>query len=135
MEFFENANKAVVQQKNDKNKIIQYFEPQIRCILRVRLVPFIGKIKVVILGAPGFEKNLYDGDTPAPALSQLEELYDGYRPKAAIVDLGYRNKAADGTEIVHPIAMNNNEGLDGKEKDRLRAGCRRRSSGKPINRC
>ncbi|MDR1084040.1 MAG: hypothetical protein LBP22_04075, partial [Deltaproteobacteria bacterium] len=36
-----------------------------------------------------------------------------------------------GTEIVHPSSLNS-EGLDGKEKDRLRAGCRRRSSVEPV---
>ncbi|MDR1084694.1 MAG: IS5/IS1182 family transposase, partial [Deltaproteobacteria bacterium] len=101
-EFFENAGKAVTQQKNDKNKIYSIFEPQVCCIAKGKTgTPYefgnkvslvIGKVKGVILGALGFEKNLYDGDTLAPALSQLEELHDGYRPKAAIVDRGCRSQ-------------------------------------------
>jgi IS5 family transposase len=141
IKFFDNAYKAINQQKNDKNKIYSIFEPQVCCIAKgktgkpyefgnkVSLV--IGKIKGVILGAMGFEKNLYDGDTLAPALSQLEELHEGYRPEVAIVDRGYRNESIDGTRIVHPIALNN-EGLDEKEKVRLRERRRRRSSVEPI---
>jgi IS5 family transposase len=54
----------------------------------------------LIVGAKGFPRNHYDGDTLAEQLEQAEML-SGEKPHTAIVHLGYRGRAIDGVNILH----------------------------------
>ena len=54
----------------------------------------------LIVGARSFPGNPYDGDTLAQQIEQAGIL-TGRQPKIAIVDLGYRGRTVEGTEILH----------------------------------
>jgi IS5 family transposase len=140
--FFDNATKAVNQQKNDKNKIYSLFEPQIKRIAKGKAhkkyefgnkVSFmIGKNNGVILGALSFHNNPYDGDTIESALDQLATLHNGYKPELFIGDRGYRGRPeVRGVKVLTPSDPDSkNLDLDALKKNKTRH-CRR-SSIEPI---
>lgn len=104
--------RVLSQKREDKNKVYSLHEPQTECISKGKAHKkyefgnkaslIIGKTKGVILGALSLEKNDYDGHTLPAALQQFKEL-NGYEPKRAIVDLGYKGVDKIGeTQIVRP---------------------------------
>jgi IS5 family transposase len=140
--FFENAHKAVNQQKNDKNKIYSIYEPHIRCIAKgkanvkyefgSKVSIIIGKKFGIILGILNFVDNIYDGDTIGPALDQLSAVYDGYRPNLIIADRGYRGRVeVSGVKILTPYDQNN-DNADAKESKKVKDCCIRRTSVEPV---
>ena len=54
----------------------------------------------LIVGARSFPGNPYDGNTLAEQIEQAGIL-TGRQPTVAIVDLGYRGRTVEGTEILH----------------------------------
>lgn len=54
----------------------------------------------LIVGARSFPGNPYDGDTLAEQLEQIGILTET-KPATAYVDLGYRAREQDGTDIIH----------------------------------
>lgn len=89
------------QQRDTKNKIYSIHEPHVKCIAKgkeAKPYEFGNKSSIVktrksgiIIGALAFNENIYDGDTLAPQLAQVERVAE-YRPKSAIVDRGFRGK-------------------------------------------
>ena len=106
--------KRVLQQKReDKNKVYSIHEPHTECISKgkehkkyefgnkVSIV--IGKSTGIVFGALSLEKNEYDGHTLPKALQQFKEI-NGYEPKRALVDKGYKGIDKVGeTEVKRPI--------------------------------
>ena len=67
-----------------------------------RVLYLSDKEKGIVLGAVSIEKNDYDEHTLSGALKQFKEI-NGYEPKRAIVDLGYKGIDKIGTtEVVRP---------------------------------
>ena len=105
--------KRVLQQKReDKNKVYSIHEPHTECISKgkehkkyefgnkVSIV--IGKSTGIVFGAISLEKNEYDGHTLPKALQQFKEI-NGYEPKRALVDKGYKGIDKVGeTEVIRP---------------------------------
>jgi len=126
--------RVLSQKREDKNKVYSLHEPHTECISKgkahkkyefgnkVSLI--IGKNNGVILGALSLEKNDYDGHTLPAALQQFKD-FNGYEPKRAIVDLGYRGADTVGeTQVVRP------ESGKGKSKylrSKMRTDQRRRA--------
>lgn len=89
------------QQRDTKNKIYSIHEPHVKCIAKgkeAKPYEFGNKSSIVktrksgiLVGALAFNENVYDGDTLEPQLAQVERVAS-YRPKAAIVDRGFRGK-------------------------------------------
>jgi IS5 family transposase len=140
--FFNNATKAVNQEKNDKDKIYSLYEPQIKCIAKgkahkkyefgnkVALV--VGKNHGVILGVLSFSGNPYDGDTIGPCLDQLFRLHNGYKPKVFCCDKGYRGRlTVQGVRILTPSSPVSDD-VDPKTLELDKKRLRRRSSIEPI---
>ena len=66
----------------------------------VCLVLVITSRQGLVVGARSFPGNPYDGDTLAAQLEQIEILTQR-KPKAVIVDLGYRGRSIEGVEVLH----------------------------------
>ncbi len=104
-------HKVIHQKRDDKNKIYSLHEPEVQCIAKGKEhkpYEFGNKSSIaltdngIIVGAYAFEKNLYDGDTLAIQLEQIERL-TGSRPEKAVTDRGYRGrKYVNQTEILIP---------------------------------
>ncbi len=111
-ELFDIFNKILNQERTTKNKIYSIHQPHVKCIAKgkeAKKYEFGNKTSIVktkksgiIVGAMAFEDNLYDGDTLEPQLLQVERL-TGKKPKAGIVDRGYRGrKQINGVKIIIP---------------------------------
>lgn len=104
------AKRLLTQQPKDKNKLYALHAPEVECISKGKArQPYEFGVKVgiavthkqgLIVGARSFPGNPYDGDTLAEQLEQVEILTET-KPTAAYVDLGYRARAVDGTDIIH----------------------------------
>jgi len=104
------ANRILEQKRDDKNKIYSFHEPDVSCIAKGKehkKYEFGSKVSIlltknssIIVGAKNFTGNPYDGHTLEPQLEQYKKLL-GKRPKAVLVDEGYRGKKQIGeTEIL-----------------------------------
>lgn len=100
------------QERTSKDKIYSIHQPHVKCIAKgkeAKKFEFGNKSSIVktrtsgiIVGAMAFSENIYDGDTLEPQLEQTERL-TGRKPKAGIVDRGYRGrKLINGTKIIIP---------------------------------
>lgn len=118
------------QKTKDKNKIYSIHEPGVKCIAKgkeSKKYEFGNKSSIVktkksgiIVGAIGFKGNPYDGHTLKEQLDQVERLI-GKRPKAAIVDRGYRGRThVDRTEIINPGKLPGSATAYQKRKTRQR---------------
>lgn len=123
-------HKILEQQRDTKNKIYSIHEPHVKCIAKgkeAKPYEFGNKSSIVktrksgiIIGALAFNENIYDGDTLEPQLAQVERVA-GYRPKAAIVDRGYRGrKHVVDTQIHTPIPLPSSATNYQKQKARKR---------------
>lgn len=94
-------HRVINQERNDSNKIYSLHEPEVKCIAKgkeAKKYEFGNKVSIaktmksrIIVGALSFKENLYDADTLAPQLKQIERL-TGRLPQTSIVDRGYRGK-------------------------------------------
>ena len=98
------------QRPKDKKKLYALHAPEVECISKGKSRnPYEFGVKVglaitakqgLIVGARSFPGNAYDGDTLAEQLEQVEILTQR-KPKAVIVDLGYRGRTIEGVEVLH----------------------------------
>jgi len=105
-------HRVINQERNDSNKIYSLHEPEVKCIAKgkeAKKYEFGNKVSIaktmksrIIVGALYFKENLYDADTLAPQLKQIERL-TGRLPQMSIVDRGYRGrKTVLGVEVRIP---------------------------------
>jgi IS5 family transposase len=110
--LFNIFEKVLTQEKTGKNKIYSIHQPHVKCIAKGKVAKkyeFGNKSSIVktkksgiVIGAMAFTENIYDGDTLAPQLKQVERL-TGRSPKTGIVDRGYRGrKIIEGVKIISP---------------------------------
>ena len=102
------ANRLLVQQRHDKNKLYSLHEPHVACISKGKAhkkYEFGNKVSLCvtntegfILGTQGLEGNPYDGHTLKGALDQVAEL-TGTRPERCYVDRGYRGHGVTETQV------------------------------------
>jgi IS5 family transposase len=104
--------RVLQQKREDKNKIYSIHEPHTECISKGKehkkyefgnkVSIIIGKNTGIVFGALSLEKNEYDGHTLPKALQQFKEI-NGYEPKRALVDNGYKGIDKVGeTEVIRP---------------------------------
>jgi IS5 family transposase len=109
-ELLNRAKRILTQQPKDKNKLYALHAPEVECISKGKAKqPYEFGVKVgiavthkhgLIVGARSFPGNPYDGDTLAEQLEQVEILTET-KPTTAYVDLGYRARDVEGTDIIH----------------------------------
>ncbi len=102
------ANRLLVQQRHDTNKLYSLHEPHVACISKGKAhkkYEFGNKVSLCvtnkegfIVGAQGLEGNPYDGHTLKEALDQVAEL-TGTRPERCYVDRGYRGHGVTKTKV------------------------------------
>ena len=102
------ANRLLVQQRHDKNKLYSLHEPNVACISKGKAhkkYEFGNKVSLCvtnkegfILGTQGLEGNPYDGHTLKGALDQATQL-SGTRPERCYVDRGYRGHGVTETQV------------------------------------
>lgn len=137
--YFDTFIDIVHQKKSDKNKVYSVHEPDVQCISKgkehkkyefgCKVSLAVTKNSGVCVGAMSFEKNPYDGHTLPAALEQCERL-TGQRPKAALVDLGYRGAQKVGnTEILYAGRISKE--ISGSKRYRLKQKLHRRASIEP----
>uniref|UniRef100_UPI003217040F IS5 family transposase n=1 Tax=uncultured Draconibacterium sp. TaxID=1573823 RepID=UPI003217040F len=129
-------NKILHQEKAGKNKVYSIHEPEVSCIAKgkeARKFEFgnksgivLTKTSKIVVGAIAFEGNPYDGHTLDEHLNQTEYLTES-KPKAGIVDRGYRGKKKiNGTAIVSPSVptkeMTQYQKQKARKRFRARAG-------------
>lgn len=130
----------LTQERTGSNKIYSIHQPYVLCIAKgkeAKKFEFGNKSSIVktknsgiIIGAIGFNKNLYDGNTLIPQLQQVEELTER-KPKRAIVDRGYRGrKEIQGTKIISPKQLP--QGASRYQKQKLRKFFRARAGIEPV---
>jgi IS5 family transposase len=104
--------RAVNQERQDKNKIYSLHEPGVCCIAKgkehkkyefgAKAAITMTKSRCSIVGVKNFARNEYDGDTLKTVLPQVEELR-GTAPERALCDRGFRGRKRVGaTDIVLP---------------------------------
>jgi IS5 family transposase len=129
-ELFVIINRILIQKRGDKNKIYSIHEPKVSCIAKGKEAKkfefgnksgfVLTKTSKIVVGALAFEGNPYDGHTLEEHLLQTEYLTNK-RPKAGIVDRGYKGKKnIDGTEIILPSVPKKNASQYQKQKARKR---------------
>ncbi len=129
-ELFVVINRILIQKRGDKNKIYSIHEPQVSCIAKGKEAKkfefgnksgfVLTKTSKIVVGALAFEGNPYDGHTLEEHLLQTEYLTNK-RPKAGIVDRGYKGKKnINGTEILLPSVPKKNASQYQKQKARKR---------------
>jgi IS5 family transposase len=129
----------VYQKKKDSDKVYSVHEPDVQCISKgkeYKKYEFGCKVSLAVtrdsgvcVGAMSFEKNPYDGHTLPEALDQCERLTE-QRPKAALVDLGYRGaEEVGGTEILYAGRVAKE--LKGSARYRMKKKLGRRASIEP----
>ena len=102
------ANRLLVQQRHDTNKLYSLHEPHVACISKGKAhkkYEFGNKVSLCvtnkegfIVGAQGLEGNPYDGHTLKEALDQVADL-TGTRPERCYVDRGYRGHGVTKTKV------------------------------------
>ena len=106
------AERFLLQQRNDKNKLYSIHAPEVECISKGKVhkrYEFGCKVSMVssarsnwILGISAIHNNPYDGHTLKEALAQVERLVP-WQPKVVTVDLGYRGHNYQGTTEVQIV--------------------------------
>lgn len=105
-----NVKRILTQQPKDKNKLYALHAPEVECISRdktrqhyefgVKVGISVTHKQGLIVGSRSFPGNPYDGGTLTEQLEQVGILTET-KPAATFVDLGYRAREQDGTEIIH----------------------------------
>lgn len=139
---FDLYNRAVNQQKNDKDKIYSIHKPFTRCIAKgkphkqyefgnkVGLITTGKKGKKIILAIKAFLGNPFDGHTIEPLLNQMEE-NDLKLPKELAYDRGGKGKAEiKGVKIIIPAKPKKSD--SNYQRQQKRKKCRARAAIEPI---
>ncbi len=131
------AERLLLQQRQDKNKLYSVHAPEVECISKGKAhkrYEFGCKVSMLtsaksnwILGISAMHGNPYDGHTLKEALEQVERLA-GWQPKVATVDLGYRGHNYQGTTEVQIV---NYRTLKSKTRS-VRKWFKRRAAIEPI---
>ena len=134
--------RAVNQQRNDKNKVYSLHKPFTKCIAKgkshkpyefgnkVGLITGGNKGKKIILGIQAFLENPYDGDTIEPLLNQMET-NEIRLPKELAYDRGGRGKSEiKGVKIIIPSPAKKTD--TPYQKQTKRKKCRARAAIEPI---
>lgn len=131
------AERLLLQQRHDKNKLYGIHAPEVECICKGKAhkrYEFGCKVSMLtsaksnwILGINAMHGNPYDGHTLQKALEQVERLA-GWQPKVATVDLGYRGDNYQGTTEVQIV---NYRTLKSKTRS-VRKWFKRRAAIEPI---
>ena len=122
--------RALMQKKNDSDKIYSLHEPQVKCYSKGKehkKYEFGSKVSIlvtqktgVIVGALNFNESLHDSKTLTPALEQHQRL-TGIQAKEAFVDRGYAGpRQINGTKI-HMPRPDKNITRSKKQKHKRRA--------------
>ena len=108
--WLERAKRLHAQRPKDKGKLYALHAPEVECIGKgkvrqphefgVKAGIAVTARKGLIVGARTFPGNPYDGDTLSEQVEQVEILTD-VRPETVIVDLGYRGRDLEETEVLH----------------------------------
>ncbi len=129
-------NRVLTQERGSSDKVYSLHQPHVKCIAKgkeAKKYEFGNKSSIartrksgIIVGAMGFTDNVYDGDTLLPQLEQTERI-TGHRPKAGIVDRGYKGrKTINGVQIIIPSKLpacaNNYQKQKMRKRFRARAG-------------
>jgi len=133
-------NRAVNQERQDKNKVYSLHEPNVLCISKgkehkkyefgAKVAIAMTKDTCVIVGAKNFNNNVYDGDTLNAILDQIKEIR-GIAPEKAFCDRGFRGRKRIGdTDIVLPSPPV--QGASEYDKRKARKDFGRRSAIEPI---
>jgi transposase, IS5 family len=103
------VERLLAQQRTDKDKLYALHAPEVACIAKGKAhkkYEFGAKISVavtnregLVVGMQTYPGNPYDGQTLAPALTQLERL-TGTTPVRCYVDRGYRGHGVSGATAV-----------------------------------
>lgn len=103
-ELLKRAEKLLLQEKNDSNKLYSVHAPEVECIAKGKVhkrYEFGNKVGLVttsrdnwIVGVQAFHDNPYDGHTLAACLAETKR-YTGWQPVEAYVDRGYRGHSVD----------------------------------------
>jgi len=128
------------QKRGDKNKVYSLHEPHVYCMSKGKAhqrYEFGTKASItttrdsgIIIGALGFERNVFDGHTVPDVLAQVKRLL-GYVPATGIADRGYRGKSkVNDTQIVTPKPARKNASKDAMALARKRF--RRRAGIEPV---
>jgi IS5 family transposase len=124
------ANRLLIQQKDDKNKLYSLHAPEVECIAKGKIhkkYEFGCKVSVVttakepwVVGIKAHHGNPYDGHTLKASLKQAKKL-SGVKPRQAFVDKGYRGKEHHPKDI--EVFVTGRKGLSGTLKRFLKARC------------
>jgi len=138
----ENCQRAVNQQKDDKNKIYSLHKPFTRCIAKgkahkqyefgnkIGLITGGKKGKKIILAVSAFLENIFDGHTIEPLLNQME-INKIPLPKELAYDRGGKGKSEiKGVKIIIPSPPKITDTQ--YDKQRKRKKCRARAAIEPI---
>ncbi len=108
--WLERAKRLHAQRVKDKGKLYALHAPEVECIGKgkarqpyefgVKAGLAVTARKGLIVGARTFPGNPYDGDTLAEQVEQVEIL-TGVKPETVIVDLGYRGRDLEESEVLH----------------------------------
>ena len=108
--WLERAQRLHAQRPKDKGKLYALHAPEVECIGKgkarqpyefgVKAGLAVTARKGLIVGARTFPGNPYDGDTLAEQVEQVGIL-TGVKPETVIVDLGYRGRELDETQVLH----------------------------------
>jgi IS5 family transposase len=103
--------KAVTQEKNDKNKIYSIYEPQIYCIAKgkakvkfefgTKVSIMVGSKNNVIYSVISGDTNCHDSKFVQPHLDDIKETFN-FLPSLVIGDQAYKYLKIDGITIVTP---------------------------------
>ena len=138
-EEFEKYQRAVNQERKDKNKIYSLHEPEVVCICKgkehkkyefgSKAAVAMTKTHGILVGAKEF-RNEYDGDTLEGLLTQIETVR-GKAPEIAYCDRGFRGRKKVGNTT---IVMPGSPGPDVSEyeKRKARKNFGRRSAIEPV---
>jgi IS5 family transposase len=119
--------KVLTQQKTDKDKIYNIYEPQIKCIAKgkthakyefgTKVVLVTGLKNHLIYSIQSLPDNTHDSKTISGALECIQKMYN-IKPKKLAGDKGFRgNKVVDDTEIILPL--NNMDNMEKTERINL----------------
>ena len=138
-ELLVKAQRLIVQQPKDKNKLYALHAPEVECISKgkahkryefgVKGSFAITNKQCLIVGARSFPGSPYDGHTLAEQLEQTNILLKdhGTNPKEVAVDLGYRGVDAENPDV-RIIHRGKYKSLSKAERKRLK----RRQAVEPI---
>jgi IS5 family transposase len=133
-------DQLLAQQRSSTGKIYSIHQPHVQCIAKgkeAKKFEFGNKSSIVktrksgiIVGAMAFNRNIFDGDTLEPQLSQTVRLTES-KPKNGIVDRGYRGrKLINGVKIIIPKRLP--ASANNYQRQKIRRYFRARAGIEPI---